>query len=224
MEATRDTPAPGVVVWQPRRGFRYAADVFWLVGFALEAGVPDHAADLGTGSGVAALLLGARGVPTVGFDARPEWAPLWARSLAESDVGGRVRLERRDVRDGIGGPYPLVVANPPYFAAGRGPAAPDAWKAAARTETTATLADFVRVAVGALTPDGRAVFVLPRDRETEIVPPPVGVLTRGARVGRRRVLVELRRDGEAAPFVSIDERDPRVARWYALARGLTARG
>lgn len=46
---TRDTPAPGLVIWQPKRAFRYGAEAFWLAGFAVEGGVPSTAIDLGTG-------------------------------------------------------------------------------------------------------------------------------------------------------------------------------
>ena len=38
IDATREVPGPGLAVWQPARGFRYAADAFWLAGFALEGG------------------------------------------------------------------------------------------------------------------------------------------------------------------------------------------
>ncbi|MEQ1503891.1 MAG: hypothetical protein ABMB14_16740, partial [Myxococcota bacterium] len=78
---TFDAPAPGVVIAPPARGFRYTSDAMWLVGFALATGPrPTGALDLGTGSGVVAALLAARGIPSVGVDVRPEWAPLWAET------------------------------------------------------------------------------------------------------------------------------------------------
>src|SRR5688572_7988230 len=95
---TRDTPASGLAIFQPERGFRYGSEAFWLVGLALEGGGPRTALDLGTGSGIMAFLLARLGVDTLGVDGRPEWRELWARSLAESEVSG-VRLEVRDVRD-----------------------------------------------------------------------------------------------------------------------------
>jgi tRNA1Val (adenine37-N6)-methyltransferase len=211
---TADVPAEGVTVFQPKRGFRYGAEAFWLVGFALEGGTPTSAADFGTGSGVMAWLLGRHGVPTDGYDVRPEWEPLWAQSAAASRPAP-VRLLRRDVRD-VHGQYELIVSNPPYFPAASGPVSPDPWKAAARTETTATLAEFVASMTRCLAENGRICLVLPVERADE-----VGPAARRVDVGRRRALIELRRDASAAERCAVDERDARVARWYALARGET---
>lgn len=224
---TFDAPAAGVVVAQPERGFRYAVDVFWLVGFAL-AQAPSplppglRAIDLGTGSGIAALLLAARGIPCVGVDVRPEWTALWAESLARSSVVAPVSLRVADVADvaALGGPYGLAVCNPPYFTASDGPGAPDPWKRAARTESTADLAGFVRAAV-AVVPDGPACFVVPRDRDEELVAigaalgrAPIG----WARIGRRRSVVALGA-GPAVPAEQLGPDDPRVLGWIARARG-----
>lgn len=209
-----DRPAPGVVIHQPARGFRYGAEAFWLVGFALEAGEVATALDLGTGSGIAAMLLAARGVDAVGIDVRDEWAPLWRATLAES--ARPARLVRGDVRDGWG-PVDLVVSNPPYFEAERGPVAPDPWKAAARTEGTATLAEFLAAAFAAIGGGGRVCFVLPIAREAEAVR--LRAPTRWVRVGRRRVLLAWgAAPGDATP-VAVSETDPRVTEWYARARG-----
>jgi tRNA1(Val) A37 N6-methylase TrmN6 len=199
---SRDTPAEGVVVFQPRRGFRYGSEAFWLVGFALEAELPRTAVDLGTGSGIAAFLLAARGVDALGIDVRDEWAPLWAASLAASTV--QPRLETTDVR-AVSGRFDLAVSNPPYFATG--PMAPDAWKAAARTESTATLAEFVQAALRIA---ARACFVLPLEREPEAIAV-AGGASRRVQVGRRRALVELR-PGPTAAAERITEAEAR--RWY----------
>ncbi|MEZ4238150.1 MAG: hypothetical protein R3F59_18780 [Myxococcota bacterium] len=186
---TLERPRPGVVVAQPARGFRYAVDAFWLAGFALDTGPrPGAALDLGTGSGIVALLLGAAGVPTLGVDVRPEWAPLWARSLAESAPAAPVCLQRGDVVDGVPGGFDLAVCNPPYFAPGEGPASPDPWKRAARTESTAPLGAFVAAALGALTPRGRACLVLEQRREDDALAVAGGV-SRWVRVGHRRSLL-----------------------------------
>ena len=209
-----DRPAAGVVVHQPAKAFRYGAEAFWLVGFALEGGLPKTAADFGTGSGIMAMLLAARGVDAVGFDVRAEWAPLWAATTAES--AHPARLVRFDVRDPCGS-FDLVVSNPPYFPAGRGPSAPDPWKAAARTEGEATLAHFLASAFAAAGPSGRVCFVLPVEREAEAVGHRAP--TRWVRVGRRRVLLEWGAGSPALRPDAVGEGDPRVTDWYARARG-----
>ena len=213
---TSDRPAPGLVIWQPARGFRYGAEAFWVAGFALEGGAAATALDLGTGSGIVALLLARQGLAVTGFDVRPEWAPLWARTLAASSVSADLRVgDLRDAR----GPVDLVVSNPPYFLARTGPTSPDEWKSAARTESTATLADFVDVAVEALAPGGRACFVIPREREPELLAR--GIHRRWVRVGSRRSLVELVPGASAAEVPdAVAEDDPRPRAWYAAVTGI----
>ncbi len=210
MSFTLDTPAAGITIAQPKKAFRYGSEAFWLVGYALEAGVPETAADLGTGSGIVPALLAGLGVDAVGFDARPEWEPLWAETLRRTRVRGRLRLQQADVAGDLPGTYQLVTANPPFFPAGTGPASPDPWKRAARTESTASLDDFVQAALRLLAPGGRAVLVIPRAREAEIR----GPVARTLRVGARRSLIELVPGSSPSPVESIGEGDGRVARWY----------
>lgn len=211
MRLTRETPAAGVVVYQPATGFRYAVDAFWLAGFASE-GEARTAADLGTGSGIVALLLAARGLDVVGVDVRAEWRRCWTASLAESGV--TARFELGDVRTWRGGRFDVVVANPPYFPTSAGPCSPDPWKAAARTETTATLADFVRAALALA---DRACLVLPVNREAAAlaVAREHGVgAPRRVHVGRKRALVELLPGAVTAEPERIDE--PTAHRRYRL--------
>ena len=96
---TRDTPAPGLVVPQPRKGFRYGSEAFWLVGLATEDGVPATALDLGTGSGIMALLLARLGANVEAVDVRPEWRAGWDVAVAESALAGSVDFRTADVRD-----------------------------------------------------------------------------------------------------------------------------
>ena len=211
-----DTPAPGIVVCQPRRGFRYGAEAFWLAGFALEPGVPGAAVDLGTGSGIVAFLLAGRGVDVVGYDRREEWSPLWERSLGASSTAGQVRLEIRDITGGVPGRVELVVANPPFFPVGSGPTSPDPWKASARTESSARLGDFVRTGLAALVPGGRLCLVIPVERGPQAeLAAPEGHLRRRVRVGGRRVLLEWSAvSTDLVEDLHLAEGDPRVRGWY----------
>ncbi len=165
---TLDRPASGVVVAQPDHGFRYTSDAMWLARFALATGpLPQTALALGTGSGVVAMLLAARGVAVHGIDADPSWEPLWRETLARSDVQGKVTLSVGRAEDEDDVRYDLVVANPPYAEAGSGPAPADPRRAAARLEADGGLAAFVERAARATI--DRACFVLPRRREDELV-------------------------------------------------------
>lgn len=141
---TRETPAPGLVVWQPARGFRYALDPFLLGGWILEGGWPADVVDLGTGSGILALLLARRGIPATGWDVRPEWIEMARRSAVDSGLS--VRFLQGDMRRLPPGHHDLAVMNPPYWPLGRGPTSPDALKAAARMEGNGTLDELVHAA------------------------------------------------------------------------------
>ncbi len=198
VRTTAERPAPGVVVVQPARGYRYAADPFLLLGVALEEGIPRTALDLGTGCGLIPLLLARLGVDAVGVEAQPAWAQLWEQSLRRSAVAPVLRVGR--VQDLPAASVELVTCNPPYNPANTGPVAPDPLKAAAHTELDGTLADFVAAAERSLGPDGRAVFIVPRRREEELA-----ALFRAhrlwprerVRIGpRRSVVVGRRRQGD----------------------------
>lgn len=224
MSVTLEHPAPGLVVAQPRRGFRYSAEAFWLAGFALEGGPAEDAVELGTGSGIVALLLASHGLQVVGYDVRPEWEICWAETLARSRFPGSLRLEVRDVAAPIPDRVDLVVSNPPFFPAGNGPASADPWKAAARTESTASLRRFVEAGLEALRPRGRLCLVVPAERIAEVERAArtgrIG-LRRVVTVGRRRVLVELGEPTRDVKREALREDDPRVLGWYtAVARAV----
>ena len=152
---TEDTPAPGLRVFQPRRGYRYGVEVYALAGFALGIGAPagmarpKSAIELGCGSGVVAFLLAREGVAVRAWDRDPGWIELARLSLARSPAAtGAVRLSVRDVRDvGRAGGADLVVCNPPWFDPAEGPVAPDPRKAEARSMLHGTVQDFVDTAL-----------------------------------------------------------------------------
>ncbi len=226
-ERTRDAPCPGVQITQPKRGFRYGSEAFWMVGRALLTRPGARTGlDLGTGSGIGAALLAARGVAAVGVDAWDAWAPLWDETLASSTVAADLSLRVCDVRAfHADAPFDVVISNPPYFPAGTGPVAPDPWRAAARTEGGAALDDFVAAACRSVAEDGVIVFVLPLVRASEAV---VGFTRHGrgrcgvVSVGDRRALVIA---GDGAPSVPevVVEGDEAATLWYAVATGAARR-
>lgn len=222
---TAERPVSGVVVHQPRRGFRYGAEAFWLAGVALEDGRPARALDLGTGSGIVGWLLASVGVEVVGVDVRAEWATGWAASARDSEVSGRFSPHVADV-DAVEGNWPLVVSNPPFFAVGSGPMPPDPWTAAARFEQEGTVDRFVTAGAARLTEDGRMVVVVPCDREGDVVTAAraVGLApSRVVEVGKRRVVLVLRRGAGDGVREQVTEGSAREAAWYA-AVGARPRG
>lgn len=135
---TVERPAPGVRVHQPARGFRYAMDPILLAGFVAEAGPPGRFLDVGTGCGVAALLLGRLGWHGVGMDVQEGVLDLARQGALDSGLADRLAFVGGDVRSLAAAappgapPYPWVLCNPPYWRAGTGPLPADPAVAAAR--------------------------------------------------------------------------------------------
>lgn len=136
---TRETPAPGVTVWQPARGYRFGVEVYLLADFAWRGGAAGTVVDLGAGSGVVGLLLATLGAHVTAVEREPRWLEVLRRNAAESVVG--VDVVAADVRT-FRGACDLVVGNPPWFDPAQ-PIPPDPWKAVSRAMLHGDVADFV---------------------------------------------------------------------------------
>jgi release factor glutamine methyltransferase len=87
----------------------------------LEALDEPEVLDVGTGSGAIALAIADEhvGARVTGIDVSEDALALAAENLQRTGLGERVALARHDLAAGLpGGPYDLVVANPPYVRAG----------------------------------------------------------------------------------------------------------
>jgi len=195
-DLSEETPAPGLRVLQPRRGYRWGVEVYALAGFALGAGGPAgfpvaRAIELGSGSGVVSLLLASRGVAVRGWERDPAWVALAQESARRSTVRGSVRFAVRDVRASTRArPADVVVANPPWFSPTAGPISPDDRKAAARTMLHGTVQDFVEIGLH-LAP--RVCVVTRAERLAELRLDNAYVARRTWLPGGKVGLVELRR-------------------------------
>lgn len=220
MQITADSPADGVVIAQPARGYRYSADAFLVGGAALRDGLPARSLDLGTGCGVIPFLFARLGVDAVGLEAQPAWQAYWEHSCAHSVVVPELRTLRVQELDEDG--FDVVTCNPPYFPKGSGPISPDPLKAAANTELDGVLVDFVSAAARALHPDGRAAFVVPRERGEELLVAfaDVGLGSlRRIRIGGRRTVVIARRGPPGVLEESMPARGDGVDALYARILG-----
>lgn len=160
--------------------------------------------DIGTGTGVLALIAAQRNADAVVHaieidDASAEQA---AENAAASTWADRIRVHRMDVRRmKSDAPFDLILCNPPYYS-GTAPASGERGRVA-KHGAELTFEELVRAVVSLLSPVGRFALIIPSDREAEFVPL---CAANGLFPSRRclmhyvahrppkRVLLELRRD------------------------------
>lgn len=167
---TRDAFLGGkLTVTQPRNGFRAGLDSV-LLGSAIRSGAATLL-DLGAGVGTAALvaLSDNPGLSATLAESDPDAAALAETNLADNGFAERSRVLRLDVtapgrqRVAAGLPadhFQVVIANPPYFEAGKG-TPPVSARLAARQFQATSLESWVKTAATHAAPGGEAIFVYP---------------------------------------------------------------
>lgn len=164
----------GLTLLQPKDGYRFTLDPLLLCDFS-GACREERIADLGTGSGVMALVL-ARMAPqarVTAFEQDAAAAELARENAVMNGLGEQVTVLHEDVLQ-VRRHLPvsccdLVVSNPPYRKQGRGRLNPHPGKLAARHETTAGLADFLAAAKYLVKPGGRICMVYHPERLVDLM-------------------------------------------------------
>ena len=168
------------------RGGRYNVDAFLLADFASEHCVLKESsspaentgplvADLGTGTGVVALLLAYRcaTLRVFGFDLREGSLAVAISNARNSRLTERVGFVRVDVRRADlwsrGGWFDGAVINPPYRTVGTGRLSPDSDRAMSRHEVSLPLDAWLGAAAHLIRPDGFLIFCHLAERETEVI-------------------------------------------------------
>lgn len=158
---------------QRQDSFRFTLDAVVLAHFAT---VKRHgiAVDLGTGTGVIAMLLCARGATLVeAVELVADMADLAARNMALNGLTDKVAVKQGDLRQIKGilpaGVFDLVVSNPPYRPVGGGFLSASDKVATARHEMTATLADVIGAASYLVKYRGRFAMVHLPERLADIL-------------------------------------------------------
>jgi tRNA1Val (adenine37-N6)-methyltransferase len=158
-----------LVIYQPRKGYRFALDAVLLAGLTT-VHPRDRILDLGTGCGVIPLILAYRklGKQIVGLEIQPELVELAQRNVQTNGFTGKIRVYERDFREISGdfgeGSFDLVISNPPYRRLCSGRVNPDGQRALARHEIKSSLTDVFATASSLLGHGGRLSIIYPAAR------------------------------------------------------------
>jgi len=161
-------------VIQKKKGYRFSLDALLLAHF-IRLCRGDSLLDLGTGSGVIALIaaLHRPEVRVTGIDIQEKMVEMAARSAALNGLEGRVTFTAGDVRllslTFAAESFDAVVCNPPYRKVNSGRVNPREEKALARHELQGTLRDFLSSASHVLKPGGRFFVIYPARRMATLI-------------------------------------------------------
>jgi len=184
---------------QPRAGYRAGIDPV-LLAASVPAGAGQSVLDLGCGSGIAALCLGARvpGLSLAGLEIQPAYADLARRNAVDNGQG--LEVFTGNVTDM---PSPLrqrqfdqVIANPPYFDRDAGTPAHDPGREHGMGETL-PLAQWVAAAARRAGPKGQVTFIQRADRLPDLIP------AMAAHLGSLEVMPLIPRQGRVARLILI---------------------
>ena len=151
----------------------FAVDAPLLAYFA-EIKSGSRVIDLGTGTGVIALLLSVKqpNCSIVGLELMKEMADMASRSVQLNGLEDRISIANGDIRQAEQlfdrSSFDVVISNPPYYKQGSGRSCKDSLHAAARSEQCCTLAQLLNAAAVLLKPNGMLYLVFRANRSGEL--------------------------------------------------------
>lgn len=172
---TIDQFANGAVkILQKKTGYRFSLDAVLLASFVRIAG-DERLIDIGTGSGVIALILARRfpDIEITGIEIQEQMAAMAARNAAINDLSKRINILCGDARElgSLFGPstFDAVIFNPPYRKISSGRLNAVREKAMARHEVSGSLRIFLDSARSILTDGGKVFCIYPARRGVELL-------------------------------------------------------
>ncbi len=167
---TRGTLFEGkLIVYQPKRGYRFSLDAILLAGLT-KVHRHDRVVDLGTGCGVIPLILAHRGQARqiVGLEIQPELAAAARQNILANGLEEKITVLEDDFRQPgnclRAESFDLVVSNPPYRRLHSGRLNPDSQRAIARHEVKSSIMDVCQAASFLLGQGGRLSVIYPAAR------------------------------------------------------------
>jgi len=143
-----------------------------------------RALDLGTGSGLLAILCARMGASVLATDLNPHALALARRNAGRNGV--EIEVLRADLFEGVAGKFDLVLFNPPYLPTGPGDLTGDRWLDLSVDGGRDGLAPARRFLEGLgahLAPRGRALTLVSSLSQATLEPPP-GLVLRPVATGK----------------------------------------
>ncbi len=172
-EVIDDLQRDGLKIIQNKKFFKFGIDAVLLT-FFCNPRKAETIVDLGTGSGVVALLLSAKyqTAQINGLEIQPAVADMAQRSVLLNQLQSRVSIINGDIKNWQryikAQSADVVTANPPYFKSGSGLANPNDYKLISRHEVACTLDDLFSAANGILKPNGQFYLIHRPNRLVDI--------------------------------------------------------
>ena len=163
-----------ITLRQHAAGYRVAIDPV-LLAASVPAGESDTVLDVGTGVGAAMLCLARRvaGVKITGVEVQRDLVHLAAENIAGNGLAGRVDAMVGDLQRPpprlVPRSFDHVMANPPYFEAGRVRASGKDEKATANIEGSGGIGAWVNYCLSMVRPGGTITMIHRTDRLAELL-------------------------------------------------------
>lgn len=189
-DETLDSICEGTIrITQKRQGYRFSIDAILLANFVVLK-ARERLLDIGTGSGIIPIYLSCRGFGNemTGVEIQEELFDTALRNKALNGCGNVEFLfgDIRELAQGLkASPYHVVVANPPFAAAGTGRTSPNRARQLARGELMLDLPSLMAVASSLLFRKGRLYVIYPARRLARTIE---GALLAGLEPKRLRMI------------------------------------
>jgi release factor glutamine methyltransferase len=114
----------------------------------------DSVLDMGTGSGVQAILAASKAKRVLAVDVNPEAVTCATKNVAMNGMASRIQVRQSDLYTNVSGRFSLILFDPPF----RWTAPRDLWERSTADEGYRTLQKFLRESRAYLTKDGRIIL------------------------------------------------------------------
>ncbi len=174
-ERIDDLQYKGLKIIQNEKGFCFGIDSILLSDFASEIKENSKIVDLGTGTGIIAILISVKtnAKKTIGVEIQKRVYEMAKRSVKLNHLEDKIEIINKDIKEVLNelerGAFDAVITNPPYKKMGTGLINENEEKLISRHEITASLEDFIKISSQLLKDKGVIYLVHKPERLADIM-------------------------------------------------------